>query len=109
MIVCTCSFTDKGSLVEKKLSEFGSDFQILNKTQNQNLKQWVSSCFEKHLPLVFVGAVGIAVRTISPFVNDKLSDKVQYYDREKEQLRNALEPSEKEIERKAPKEKTQER
>lgn len=74
MIVCTCSFTDKGSLVEKKLSEFGSGFQVLNKPQNQNLKQWVSDCFEKYLPLVFVGAAGIAVRTIAPFISDKLSD-----------------------------------
>lgn len=41
---------------------------------------------------------------------DKLSDKVQYYDRVKEQLRNALEPVEKEVEHvKPPKEKAQER
>lgn len=30
--------------------------------------------FERSLPLVFVGAAGIAVRSIAPFVKDKLSD-----------------------------------
>ena len=39
---------------------------------------------------------------------DKLSDKVQYYDREREQLRNALDPVATEP-AKVPKEKTQER
>ena len=45
---------------------------------------------------------------VSP--QEKLSDHVQYYDREKEQLRRAAEPAEKEVAvAKAPKEKEQER
>ncbi|MBQ9488638.1 MAG: hypothetical protein IJU80_01755, partial [Lachnospiraceae bacterium] len=38
------------------------------------LEQWTGECFAKHLPILFVGACGIAVRAISPFVKDKLSD-----------------------------------
>ncbi|MCR5460692.1 MAG: cobalt-precorrin 5A hydrolase [Acetatifactor sp.] len=39
-----------------------------------SLEQWTGACFEKHLPVLFVGACGIAVRAIAPFVKDKLSD-----------------------------------
>ena len=38
------------------------------------LKQWTGECFAKHLPILFVGACGIAVRTMAPFVQDKLTD-----------------------------------
>ena len=31
-------------------------------------------CFELHLPIIFIGATGIAVRSIAPFVKDKLTD-----------------------------------
>ena len=61
---------------------------------------------------------GIEVEQLSEMVHevnatevrreDKLSDKVQYYDREKEQLRNALDPVPMEPV-KVSKEKTQER
>ena len=38
------------------------------------LEQWTKEAFELHLPIVFIGATGIAVRTIAGFVNSKLSD-----------------------------------
>ena len=73
-----------------------------------------------HEVLIVPVSAGMDVEMLSTMVRevnatevsaqDKLSDKVQFYDREREQLRNALEPAEKEMEdAKAPKEKTQER
>ncbi len=38
------------------------------------LKEWVEEGFRLNASMVFVGAAGIAVRSIAPFVKDKLSD-----------------------------------
>jgi len=38
------------------------------------LDEWVKSCFKTGRTLVFIGAAGIAVRAIAPFVKDKTSD-----------------------------------
>ena len=35
---------------------------------------WVKQGFEYHRTIVFIGAVGIAVRLIAPYINNKLSD-----------------------------------
>lgn len=71
-----------------------------------------------HEVLIVPVDAGIEVEQLSEMVQevnatevrreDKLSDKVQYYDREREQLRNALDPVATEP-AKVPKEKTQER
>ena len=38
------------------------------------LSQWAQTMFQERRPLVFVGAAGIAVRAIAPFVRDKFTD-----------------------------------
>ena len=38
------------------------------------LKDWVEEGFKDNTTLIFIGAAGIAVRAIAPFVKDKLSD-----------------------------------
>lgn len=38
------------------------------------LKEWVKDGFEKKQCMVFIGATGIAVRSIAPYVKDKLTD-----------------------------------
>lgn len=40
----------------------------------QPLKQWCQKAFNRSELLIFVGAAGIAVRTIAPFVKDKFTD-----------------------------------
>ena len=39
-----------------------------------NLSEWTKDHFQKGNALIFVGAVGIAIRAIAPFVQDKLAD-----------------------------------
>ena len=38
------------------------------------LQEWTGEAFADHQPILFVGACGIAVRAIAPFVQDKLTD-----------------------------------
>lgn len=42
--------------------------------QVPDLQAWVGEQFASHRALVFIGASGIAVRSIAPFVRDKLTD-----------------------------------
>ncbi len=39
-----------------------------------SLKDWAEEGFKDNATLIFTGAMGIAVRTIAPFIKDKLSD-----------------------------------
>lgn len=40
----------------------------------ESVEEWAAARFEVHEAIIFVGAVGIAVRAIAPSVKDKLSD-----------------------------------
>lgn len=40
----------------------------------ENLKDWADQAFLEHTPLLFIGAMGIAVRAVAPFVSDKSKD-----------------------------------
>ena len=42
--------------------------------QDKSLSEWTGSMFEEKRALVFIGAAGIAVRAIAPFVRDKMMD-----------------------------------
>ena len=52
-----------------EIKAFASD-----EREEKSLSEWVKSHFEKGNILVFIGAVGIAVRAIAPFVKDKTTD-----------------------------------
>lgn len=43
---------------------------------NESLKDWTRSRFEEHTGLIFIGAMGIAVRAISDYVDNKLTDSM---------------------------------
>ena len=42
--------------------------------QDRSLSEWTGSMFGQKRALVFIGAAGIAVRAIAPFVRDKMTD-----------------------------------
>lgn len=71
-------FTDKGrELVERladRLCERDGSESILKLSKAPSLREWTENSFEKGNVLVFVGACGIAVRAIAPFVQDKTKD-----------------------------------
>ncbi len=83
------SFTGKGLLlalkIKRVLGEEGpvyTKFSEIDKRElpervvyvEEKLGDWTNERFENHTPIVFIGACGIAVRTIAPYVRDKFSD-----------------------------------
>ena len=73
-LIRTVCFTDNGRNLIEKLSMADSDFILDIKPEGISLSDWTKESFKQHLPILFVGSVGIAVRTIAPYVSDKLSD-----------------------------------
>ncbi|MBO6129690.1 MAG: cobalamin biosynthesis protein [Pseudobutyrivibrio sp.] len=67
-------FTEKGKEVYSKLEAGLQNAVFEVKSEEIALKDFAKDSFEKHIPLVFVGATGIAVRSIAPFIASKLSD-----------------------------------
>lgn len=74
MIAGVCSFTKKGRELEQKIKQkLPQDVWIAPETIEKT-QAFVASAFSKSLPLVFIGACGIAVRLTAPFVKDKFTD-----------------------------------
>lgn len=73
MILRVVAFTSNGKTQAKKLSE-DDRFVVEAKSEDTSLSDWILDCFTMHLPMVFIGSVGIAVRTIAPYVTNKLKD-----------------------------------
>lgn len=80
MIVQIAFFTEQGrktayqieNQIENQMAaDFVCDFYDKSKC---TLSEWTQKAFSSKSALIFVGAVGIAVRTIAPFVEDKLTD-----------------------------------
>ncbi len=74
MIITITAFTKTGYRLIDKIEEALPELLIKRKTEETKLSDWTRDSFYKKLPIVFVGATGIAVRTIAPFVSDKLTD-----------------------------------
>lgn len=86
--------------------KFGCDYYVLPSSIHEVLIIPVNADVELEMLSAMVHEVN--ENEVSP--QEKLSDKVQFYDREREQLRNAFESEAPEMEHvKSPKEKTQER
>ena len=71
IIIRAVYFTDNGKAVVDKLNNF---FYVETKPADMSLSDWTKDCFDMHLPIIFIGSTGIAVRTIAPFINSKLKD-----------------------------------
>ena len=71
-IIRVVYFTDNGKKIAEKLNK---DFILEEKPATTELKTWTGDTFALHLPILFIGSTGIAVRTIAPFVENKLTDR----------------------------------
>lgn len=72
-------FTENGyrlaRKVKKKLENTKQKFYIkIGKEPEQSLREWCQQSFLDAQIIIFIGAVGIAVRTIAPLIQDKFKD-----------------------------------
>ncbi|MBQ8955571.1 MAG: cobalt-precorrin 5A hydrolase [Lachnospiraceae bacterium] len=74
------TFTDKGRELSEKLMEKVSLFKDARtyhahgKKDTESLHKFIKENFIKDGALIFIGAAGIAVRLIAPYVKDKMTD-----------------------------------
>lgn len=67
------SFTEQGTKLANKIAEnLGGTVERCN--ENYSLSEWTEKSFQEAEGLVFVGAAGIAVRAIAPFLKSKATD-----------------------------------
>lgn len=79
MKISIISFTALGDETNKRCGKLFQNmlFKQNGKTFKQkrcSLKEWTKDCFENSDALIFIGAVGIAVRAIAPFIKSKDTD-----------------------------------
>ena len=75
MKISVVSFTEQGrSLAEKFREQFTDREVLLSHKPEEGVSRWAGQQFFEGNALVFIGASGIAVRAIAPFVKDKLTD-----------------------------------
>lgn len=79
MKISVISFTDSGKKVTDDLKTYLKHHEVAlyhkqGKEGVKDLKEWTKQQFEERNAIVFIGACGIAVRLIAPFLKDKLQD-----------------------------------
>jgi len=77
LTVYIISFTDKGSLLNKKICRIFDDFDVrpyIWKSCGDSLGKWTEKAFSDGNVIVFICAVGIAVRAVSQFIKSKDKD-----------------------------------
>lgn len=82
MNIARISFTPKGAKVNLCLSKSlkGKGFHLSKfkeeglENVRSSLKDWVKEVFEEYDAIIFIGATGIAIRAIAPFLIDKRQD-----------------------------------
>ena len=74
IVIRATFFTENGGLLMTKLKKVWPEAIFEVRPVEADLASWTKASFEEHVPLLFIGAVGIAVRAIAPFLADKLSD-----------------------------------
>ena len=73
MLIRVCAFSNKGWNLYKQIEKLDRE-DVFESLQNEEIDEFLRSSFEYSLPIIFIGAVGIAVRKIAPFINNKLTD-----------------------------------
>lgn len=75
MEIQVTAFTDKGVELSKRVFEDWTNEKVLFRTdKTEELSKWTKTGFENRRAIVFIGAVGIAVRSVAPFIKSKLTD-----------------------------------
>ncbi|WP_367924322.1 cobalt-precorrin 5A hydrolase [uncultured Ruthenibacterium sp.] len=67
------AFTDKGMKLANELAQ-ALDGKAFRCNESLSLSAWTEQAFSEADALIFVGAVGIAVRAVAPYVKSKASD-----------------------------------
>ena len=69
------SFTDRGdALAERLRTALGGAASCTRRMKGFSLSRWTAEAFNAYDALVFVGAVGIAVRAVAPYLKSKSQD-----------------------------------
>ena len=72
------SFTENGSRLAEQLKERIPSYEVVcfpkEQIKEQGLGAWTGEQMQKKNALLFIGACGIAVRAIAPYLTDKLHD-----------------------------------
>ena len=77
MRVYIISFTDKGDLLNKKISDLFFNYEVLSytkKKRTETLSEFTQKAFFDGNVIIFIGAAGIAVRAISGYIKSKATD-----------------------------------
>jgi len=74
MLIFICSFTENGKKTADRIRENVNNHLFIIKGDDRDTGEFIRDAFEHRAALIFVGAMGITVRMIAPFVNDKLTD-----------------------------------
>lgn len=72
-MIALISFTDRGQTLAERLAN-ALDGQAVRCNQGQSLDGWTQEHFQTGNALIFVGAAGIAVRAVVPYVKSKTTD-----------------------------------
>lgn len=75
MIVQIAAFTEQGEKTAYEIIQTASvdNYSYYDKSKD-TLSEWTKDAFANRRALIFVGAMGIAVRTIAPYIKSKLTD-----------------------------------
>lgn len=75
MKISVISFTERGRKLADKIRDCMPDMETeVFFKPSEGVTAWAGEQFAQKRALIFVGACGIAVRAVSPFVRDKLAD-----------------------------------
>ena len=77
MIVYIISFTENGDSLNDKIQNIFKDCEVrafFRKTKRENLTVWTKKAFTNANAIIFIGAAGIAVRAIAPYIKSKDKD-----------------------------------
>ena len=73
-LIRTLYFTEGGKELFERLVKSNGTFMFCGRPDDIERKDFVEEAFCLHIPLLFIGSAGIAVRLIAPYVKDKLLD-----------------------------------